>query len=97
MVRRTIWFLLLFAVAAAIAGAAIAGGSEPGRPKTPSVTVPPIPSTSCFVAAQSCPVHPCVEFVIARPLIPQPRARLQTQTICEQYPNPGGRRLYVRR
>jgi hypothetical protein len=85
--------LVLLALVVAV-GLAIAGVTAPGAAPAahaPTVTVPGVQAgaSSCYAAGHTCSIHPCVQFVAAKPARPLARARLTQPRfpICDRYPS----------
>jgi hypothetical protein len=104
-VRRGLAAVLVSAALALLVSAALGlAGASPIAPaathtRVPNVSVPFL-STTCYVAGQTCSIHPCVE-LIANPS-PHPLARLgrvpQLATpVCTAQPYAHAQRLYVGR
>ncbi len=104
------WLGFLAAVAAVAAVAANVGSADPSRrtavpgartaartvyqATTRSATALPF---SCFVAAGTCSIHPCVEFVARQPPTAQMQPLRRARITCDSYASPRGQLVPIRR
>jgi hypothetical protein len=94
--RGLIFLVVLAAVGLALAGVTAPAATRtppPARRTTPSINLP-FQGSTCYLAGQSCSIHPCVQ-LIAGSAAPKVRIPRLATPACIRRPTPTGRPLYV--